>query len=285
MALPINIGELLKGNTVEWDRIEFKQGWNPEEVVHTLCAFANDINNWGGGYIFIGIGDKDGQPILPPMGISPGSLDSIQKDLLSLCHKLHPHYLPVSQPYELNGRSVLVIWAPGGDNRPYRAPSTLGAKGQHRYYVRRGSVTVPANEKEERKLLELAKRIPFDDRVAHAASIEDLDFGLIRSFLDEVKSDLRHEAARIPLPQLAEQMRISGGPTEAPLPLNVGLLFFTPRPDRWFRGATTDVVFYESENGRKFTEKSFQGPLHLQLRAVLSYIQPILSSSESLKFL
>lgn len=48
MALPININQLLNGKTVEWDRLEFKKGWNPEEIIHTLCAFANDINNWGG---------------------------------------------------------------------------------------------------------------------------------------------------------------------------------------------------------------------------------------------
>lgn len=46
MALPINIEELINGKTVEWDRIEFKKGWNPEEIVHSICAFANDINNW-----------------------------------------------------------------------------------------------------------------------------------------------------------------------------------------------------------------------------------------------
>lgn len=31
MALPINIDELLKGKTVEWERLDFKRGWNPEE--------------------------------------------------------------------------------------------------------------------------------------------------------------------------------------------------------------------------------------------------------------
>ncbi|WP_185096056.1 hypothetical protein [Kaistella palustris] len=31
MALPINIENLLTGETVEWDRIEFKKGWNPED--------------------------------------------------------------------------------------------------------------------------------------------------------------------------------------------------------------------------------------------------------------
>jgi ATP-dependent DNA helicase RecG len=44
MALPINIDDLINCRTVESERIEFKAGWNPLEIVHTLCAFANDIN-------------------------------------------------------------------------------------------------------------------------------------------------------------------------------------------------------------------------------------------------
>ena len=54
-ALPINVEELLRGQIVEWERLEFKKGWNPEEIIHTICAFANDINNWGGGYLIVGI--------------------------------------------------------------------------------------------------------------------------------------------------------------------------------------------------------------------------------------
>jgi ATP-dependent DNA helicase RecG len=30
MHLPINIDDVLHGQTVEWERLEFKQGWNPE---------------------------------------------------------------------------------------------------------------------------------------------------------------------------------------------------------------------------------------------------------------
>ena len=55
MSLPINIKDLVHGHSVEWERLEFKRGWNPEEVIHTMCAFANDLHNWGGGYIVIGI--------------------------------------------------------------------------------------------------------------------------------------------------------------------------------------------------------------------------------------
>jgi ATP-dependent DNA helicase RecG len=52
--LPINLADLLRQRTVEGVRIEYKAGWNPESVLHTLCAFANDFYNLGGGYLVIG---------------------------------------------------------------------------------------------------------------------------------------------------------------------------------------------------------------------------------------
>lgn len=51
MAIPVNIEQLLTGRIAEWERLDFKKGWNPEDVLHTMCAFANDIYNWGGGYM------------------------------------------------------------------------------------------------------------------------------------------------------------------------------------------------------------------------------------------
>jgi hypothetical protein len=44
MKLPIPIGTLLHGKAVEWERLEFKAGWNPLDVLHTVCAFANDFH-------------------------------------------------------------------------------------------------------------------------------------------------------------------------------------------------------------------------------------------------
>ena len=53
MAVPTNIKTLLSGNVVEWARIEFKETWDAEASLKTICAFANDIDNWGGGYLVI----------------------------------------------------------------------------------------------------------------------------------------------------------------------------------------------------------------------------------------
>ena len=81
-SLPVNVEELLRHHTVESERIEYKAGWNPDPILRTLCAFANDFANLGGGYIVIGQNCNDaGKPIFPPQGIPDEQLDKIQLDL------------------------------------------------------------------------------------------------------------------------------------------------------------------------------------------------------------
>jgi ATP-dependent DNA helicase RecG len=120
MSLPINITDLVHGRTVEWERLEFKQGWNPEVVIRSMCGFANDINNWGGGYIIVGVAENAGQPVLPPAGLQQSQLDSIQKEIIQLGHRISPTYFPICKPYILEEKHILVLWCPAGDNRPYK---------------------------------------------------------------------------------------------------------------------------------------------------------------------
>lgn len=61
MPLHINIQDLIAGRTVESDRIEYKKGWNPGSIYRNICAFANDIEDIGGGYIIVGIEEKNGK--------------------------------------------------------------------------------------------------------------------------------------------------------------------------------------------------------------------------------
>jgi ATP-dependent DNA helicase RecG len=92
MGLPININELVHATSVEWERLEFKRSWNPEVIIHTICAFANDINNWGGGYLVIGIEELNGKAVLPPSGIDLNEIDKIQGEVLKLAHLLQPNW-------------------------------------------------------------------------------------------------------------------------------------------------------------------------------------------------
>jgi len=45
MKLPVNINDLLTDRKVEWKRLEFKAGWNPEvtpEVRRRMCVMTGD---------------------------------------------------------------------------------------------------------------------------------------------------------------------------------------------------------------------------------------------------
>ena len=124
----VNIEKLIKGQVVETGRIEYKSGWNPESVIHSMCAFANDINNLGGGYIVIGVEEKDGVPQLPPAGLQKKHLDTIQKKLVELSNLIQPAYFGISDITQIQEKYVFVLHCPGGDHRPYAAPISLSKK-------------------------------------------------------------------------------------------------------------------------------------------------------------
>uniref|UniRef100_UPI003562E849 AlbA family DNA-binding domain-containing protein n=1 Tax=Rhodohalobacter sp. TaxID=1974210 RepID=UPI003562E849 len=274
MALHINIEKLIKGEVVETGRIEYKAGWNPEDVVHSMCAFANDINNLGGGYIVIGIGEKDGVPQLPPIGLQKNQLDAIQKRLVELSNLIQPTYFGVSDIAEIQGKNIFVLYCPGGDHRPYDAPVSLSKKNSGRaHWVRRYNSTVRANPNELQILHELAARVPFDDRINHRATLRDLSLALIKEFLQTVQSPLFEQSDSIPFEELCQQMQIIKKLDETLKPINAGLLLFNERPEEFFPSTQIDVVIYRDEVGDSFSEKIFKGPIHKQLRNALDYIQ------------
>ena len=77
MAIPVDIQELLDARVVESTRIEYKAGFNPAAIVRTLCAFANDMDNTGGGYILIGVEEENGRPKFPLKGVELNDVDLI----------------------------------------------------------------------------------------------------------------------------------------------------------------------------------------------------------------
>lgn len=275
MALPVNLEQLLTGQVVEWARLECKAGWNEEGALHTICAFANDLDNWGGGYLIIGVAEQDGRLELPLAGLLPAQVDAIQKKLMELCNLLTPPYYPVVVPEEYQGRLVLVVWAPGGENRPYKAPVSLSKerRGQREYYVRHFASTTKANVDDQRRLLELTAKVPFDDRINHHASLGDLSLGLIRDHLHEIKSKLADEAVTMPFEAVCRQMRIVSGPPEYCKPLNIGLLMFNEQPEQFFPGAVIEVTVFRGSSGRSFAEQRFTGPLSRQIKQALRFLR------------
>lgn len=274
--LPINLEDLLRQRTVERDRIEYKAGWNPDATIRTLCAFANDFENLGGGYVIIGQDcNADGQPIFPPVGVPDKQLDKIQRELLGYCNLIQPPQFPMLSIENFAGKNLIVLWVPGGQNRPYKAPKEVTARHRtYHYYIRRYSSTVEAKGADERELLSLTATIPFDDRICHKASVEDLRLPLIQAYLKEVRSELYQKAGKMPLLQLARQMNLVEGGDEFVKPRNAGILFFNESPEKFLPGTQIDVVIFpKGPAGPELIEKILRGPVHEQVRAALRYIQ------------
>lgn len=272
-ALPVNLEDLILGRTVESHRLEFKSGWDDfikDDVVHTVCAFANDMLNLNGGYVILGIEEVNGRPVLPPRGLDLDKVDVIQRQIVGACKgAISPPYLPVLFVEEYQGKIIIVIMAPAGDNRPYDAPKRQ--KGERCYWVRSGSMTIEAQGDIRRQLLEMAAKIPFDDRRSLEGTTSDISAIRVKRFLEDIRSHLA--SMEISSEDLFRKLRLVVRVNDHEVPRNVALMFFNEDPERFFRGARIEVVqFGDDAGGDLIEEKEFRGPLPEQIKSCLNYL-------------
>lgn len=285
MAIPTNIKTLLSGNVVEWARIEFKETWDAEASLKSICAFANDLDNWGGGYIVIGVEENEGQPVYPLKGVPVDKIDAFQKNILSRCKLIRPAYMPIVEVVDYEAKMFIVLWCPGGDSRPYSSPRTMAKDNKERiHYIRKMSSTVVPSDDEEKDLFNLANRIPFDDRVNHQAEMSDLNITLIQNYLKEVKSSLYEKSKTGDFVEVCRDMNIISNLPEYTKPKNVGLMFFSMEPDKFFPYTQIDVVqFPDGLGGNSIIEQTFKGPIQQQLRNALQYISNTIITEKVVK--
>ena len=275
--LPVNLDDLLHCRGVESERVEFKASWDPAttgpQMLRTICAFANDYHNLNGGYLVVGVQEHDGRAALPPVGLSAEQVEAAQKWIRGNCNRLDPPYRPILSPERLRDRLVLVVWAPASDMGPHRAPAAKGKAA--RYWIRLGNETVDAEGRRHgdllRGLIAQTARVPWDDRAARAARVEDMRERKMREFLHDVRSGLLEE------PDEREVFRRMGLVTrinEHEVPRNIGLLLFSNDPTQWFRGAKIEVVRFAADRaGDVQEERTFGGSLLDQARNCLAYLE------------
>ena len=286
MSILVSIENLLSGNFVEGTRMEFKEGWNPTAVMRSVCAFANDFENEGSGYIIIGITEKNGKVVRPVKGFDPNSFEKVQKEMIGFCNLIQPSYVPRHSLEDIDGKQVLVIWIPAGTNRPYKIPDNVLARHKtYNYRIRQFSSSVIPNQEQETELINLTAKIPFDDRVNSLTNIDELSFALMREHLSKTKSKLYKESASMSVEELADKMNLSQGAKEHLFPKNIGLLMFSENPNKFFNGSQIDIVEFPNGLGAKeFNEKTFNGPIQKQLIDVLSYLKANIIKSKIIKY-
>ncbi|MFA5819261.1 MAG: RNA-binding domain-containing protein [Bacteroidales bacterium] len=296
MEIPINIDDLLSGKVIESNRIEFKEGWNPDPIYRTICAFANDFDNTGGGYILIGIEDvkiRSGNLI---KGIDPALIADIQEKMIGFNNLIRPVYHPKFYIETIGSKQMIVLWIPGGPNRPYEVPDEV-TKGRiaYNYRIRRYSSSVIPSVHEKNELLSLANQVPFDDRPNTNANTDDISPVLVEEYLKTVKSKLSGIFKKTSFEEILSGMELLSGPSESRFPRNIALMLFNELPKKFFPYSRIEIVhFYDDADSDEFNEiPPISGPVHKQIFKALDYLKTNIilekvkkrpGKSESLRF-
>lgn len=287
MALHLNIDDLLSARTVESDRIEYKQGWNPDAIYRSICAFANDFDNIGGGYILVGVEEDDVTKTAkrPVKGLTTNEIGAIQREMIGYNNLIKPYYAPRLLVEEVDGKQIVVLWAIAGSERPYEVPESIVAKNKvFKYFIRKYANSIEAKGAEKEELISLTSNIPFDDRKNTQAKMENISMVLVKDYLNKVKSRLAEQVGKIPDRDLLGQMELVSGPNEHVFPRNVALMLFAEQPDQFFPYTRVEIVEFPDGDAGPYTElEPITGPVPAQINRTLNILKDKLIKEKVIK--
>jgi predicted HTH transcriptional regulator len=177
----------------ESERVEWKENGDDIEIVKTIVktisAFANDISNFGGGYVVCGakeIKDDYGFPKIQYVGLTANKLKEIEGKVTQHCRDyIHPSLSPIVEeivnPENNSTRILVFVVLASPDAHIYRDGQTSN------YYVRISRETREARNGILTQLLIKKRKIDyFDKRVNVAATEADIDVLLFRDSMQEM---------------------------------------------------------------------------------------------------
>jgi ATP-dependent DNA helicase RecG len=174
----------------ESEQIEWKETVAAiDDVVVTLCAFANDLANLGGGYVVCGAReakDEHGFPLLIRSGLSAARLQEVENRTLARCRdRVSPSLAPLvtELPADTPDRRILVFIQPATATAHTARRDNEGAK----HFVRIGRSTIEARNGVLRDLLVRKGALqPWDRRPCVTATEKDLDLLALRDALNQM---------------------------------------------------------------------------------------------------
>jgi len=188
MSYVIDLNELSQR---ESESVEWKENGDDKNIeisiTKTICAFANDISNLGGGYFVCGakeIKDEYGFQKVKYTGLSADKLKKIEGKVLQYCRDyINPSIAPITQeiknPDDVSTRVLVFIITVDSRAHAYKDGNSTN------YYVRIGRETRIAQNGIYRQLLEKKQEIePFDKRANPNTDAFDIDSMYFRDYLE-----------------------------------------------------------------------------------------------------
>jgi len=217
-----------------------------DDVVATLCAFANDLQNLGGGYVVCGAKeaeDAHGFPQLVRAGLTATRLKEVENVVLARCReRVSPPIAPLVEELDSDDpqRRILVFLQPATGSAHTFRRGQEGAK----HFVRVSRSTIEARNGLLKDLLVRKGALePWDRRPNNAATVRDIDLLSLREALQRMgvyTSERSPESYLEPgvqlspfVPSLCVAEPLSG----VLRPRNYALLLFGREPQRFISGA------------------------------------------------
>ncbi len=245
----------------EDQRTEFKAAEaDAADVARAIAALANS----GGGTLLLGIGD-DGS-VLGLWYAQPPHITHTIRTLPNLSawrqfvvnvsrHNCEPAVPIVVEHVAIEGRDILAVHVPDGQDKPYRANG--------RVYVRIDKQVHEATREEVARLMVESGRVQYERLPVTDSELSELDEALVREYFVDVR--------RLPYPEDAEgrvrllaNLGFATQPAGRVVPTVAGLLLFGKRPQDRLEAATLKCAFfYGQHQGTQLRDRAdVVGPLH-----------------------
>lgn len=258
MTVRIDLDQLARR---ESEQTEWKENVaDANDVVATLSAFANDLQNLGGGYVICGAReekDEHGFPRLARVGLTAARFKEIESVVLARCRdRVSPPLAPLVEeiPTADPSRRILVFLQPATGSAHTFRWDDAGAK----HYVRVSRSTIEARNGLLKDLLVRKRALePWDRRPCNAATVNDIDLLTLRDALQRmgvftvdrgVESYLVEGVQLSPfVPSLCVAEPLSG----VLRPRNFAVLLFGREPQKFIPGA---FAIYSAYPGKDRTD-------------------------------
>lgn len=257
MIFNIDLKEL---SARESERVEWKENGDDKHIVNsivkTIAAFANDIGNFGGGYVVCGAKetkDEFGFPKVKYTGLTAQKLKEIEGKVLQHCNDyISPSVAPIVQelknPENAQTRILVFIILASADAHTYRDGESAN------YYVRISRETKEARNGVLAQLLIKKQKLDyFDKRVYPKASEADIDILLFRDSMQQMgllhpeKSLEEYFSDREQIAELVPPLFVKNNLSGLLQPRNFALLMFGKKSSitSFFSEAFTVVSIYK----------------------------------------
>ncbi len=228
-----------------------------DDVVATLSAFANDLQNLGGGYVVCGAReakDEHGFPKLLRAGLTAERLKEVEGTVLARCRdRVSPPLAPLVEelPTADPQRRILVFLQPATGSAHMFRRGHEGAK----HFVRVSRSTIEARNGLLRDLLVRKGALePWDRRPCTAATEDDLDLFALREILRRLGSESaaaeapRYLSDSVALTAFVPPLLVREPLTNTLRPRNFAVLLFGIDVQRFIPGAVSFFSKYEGSD-------------------------------------